>query len=121
MNALFGPMASTPGAQTTAVSASPNGHDPESQGDEEASVRLRLAIVGKYADELGAAMAGRYGFETKSMDELMKGRKGRKTDNVKAKAVWQWLETEVGTSAVGEWECVHLFMLQTEGTARERA
>lgn len=60
---------------------------------------LRLATVGANADELGIRIAERYGLAVKSMDELMKGRKGRKTDLVKAKAASQWLAEE---GAAGE-------------------
>lgn len=52
---------------------------------------LRLAVVGENADELGHRLAERYGLASTSMDELMKGRKGRKTDNVKARAASEWL------------------------------
>ena len=52
---------------------------------------LRLAVVGENADELGRRLAERYGLAATSMDELMKGRKGRKTDNVRAKAASEWL------------------------------
>lgn len=59
------------------------------------SGNLRLAVVGEEADELGRRLAERYGLVAMSMDELMKGRKGRKTDNVKAKAAAEWLAAEV--------------------------
>lgn len=71
--------------------------------DHEASTGggLRLAVVGENADELGLRLAERYGLEATSMDELMKGRKGRKTDNVKARAASEWLAGR-GATAVGE-------------------
>lgn len=52
---------------------------------------LRLTIVGASADELGAKIADRHGLIATSMDKLMKGKKGRKTDNVKARAASAWL------------------------------
>lgn len=57
---------------------------------------LRLAIVGVGADEVGVMMRRRYGFAVTSMDELMKGRRGRRTETVKAKAVSKWLTEEGG-------------------------
>lgn len=65
---------------------------------------LRLAVVGENADELGLRLAERYGLVATSMDELMKGRKGRKTDNVKARAASEWLASG-GATAAG-CECV---------------
>lgn len=81
---------------TTTMTASPHASDrPTGGGDkEESSGRLRLAIVGANADELGIRIGERYGLAVRSMDELMEGRRGRRTDNVKAKAVLGWLEDE---------------------------
>lgn len=62
-----------------------------SQYHEASTGGLRLAVVGENADELGLRLAERYGLAATSMDELMKGRKGRKTDNVKARAASEWL------------------------------
>lgn len=79
-------MMSFPAALAGATAeAVPVGRFPNKQGG------LRLVVVGEHADELGLRMAERYGLVTTSMDELMKGRKGRKTDNVKVKAVSEWL------------------------------
>lgn len=58
---------------------------------------LRLAIIGVGADEVGVMMRGRFGSTVISMDELMKGRRGRRTETVKAKAVSNWL-TEEGSA-----------------------
>lgn len=58
---------------------------------------LRFAIVGVGAGELGERMGERYGLAVTSVDELMKGKKGRRTDNVKAKAVAKWLAEEGGS------------------------
>lgn len=85
-------------AGTTASSAMPEGSDPSKQQG-----GLRLAVVGENADELGRRMAERYGLVATSMNELMKGRKGRKTDNVRAKAVSEWL-AERGGASTGERE-----------------
>lgn len=91
-------MMSSPASQAgMTVSAVPEGRDPSTQGG------LRLAVVGENADELGRRMAERYGLVATSMDDLMKGRKGRKTDNVKAKAVSEWL-AESGGANTGERE-----------------
>lgn len=60
-----------------------------------------MAVVGENADELGLRLAERYGLVSTSMDELMKGRKGRKTDNVKARAASEWLASR-DASAGGE-------------------
>lgn len=68
------------------VTAGSRDHEASSTGG-----GLRLAVVGENADELGLRLAGRYGLVATSMDELMKGRKGRKTDNVKARAASEWL------------------------------
>ena len=59
-----------------------------------------MVVVGPNADELGVKMAERHGLAATSMDELMKGRKGRKTDAVKAKAASKWLAEE--NCAAGE-------------------
>ncbi|CAM9125746.1 unnamed protein product [Scytosiphon promiscuus] len=69
--------------------------------DHERNRNLRIAVVGEGADELGRRIAGRYGLVATSMDELMKGRKGRKTDNVKAKAAAEWLAAAAGEMDVG--------------------
>eukprot|EP00903_Cladosiphon_okamuranus_P010951 g10343.t1 len=57
---------------------------------------LRLAVVGENADEVGLRLAERHGLASTSMDELMKGRKGRKTDSVKARAASEWLARRGG-------------------------
>lgn len=82
-----------------AATAAPEDHERNSPGN------LRLAVVGEGADELGRRLAERYGLVATSMDKLMKGRKGRKTDNVKAKAAAEWLATaveEMGADGMGE-------------------
>lgn len=56
--------------------------------------QLRLVIIGANASELGLKLAEFYGVPVKSMEELMKGRRGPRTDLVKAKAASQWLELE---------------------------
>ncbi|CAM9438459.1 unnamed protein product [Ectocarpus fasciculatus] len=83
-------MTSTPSATTAGTEAgvSAEDHEPSSPAG------LRLAIVGENADELGLRIAERHGLVATSMDGLMKGRKGRKTDNVKAKAAAEWLAEE---------------------------
>lgn len=58
--------------------------------------QLRLVIIGANASELGLKLAESYGVPVKSMEDLMKGRRGRRTDLVKAKAASQWLELEGG-------------------------
>ncbi|CAM9911981.1 unnamed protein product, partial [Ectocarpus sp. 13 AM-2016] len=79
-------MTSTPSATTAGREVSVEDHDPSRPAG-----LLRLAIVGENADELGLKIAERHGLVATSMDVLMKGRKGRKTDNVKAKAAAEWL------------------------------
>lgn len=84
-----------PASAVTTAAAVPEGRDLSKQGG------LRLAIIGENAEELGLRIAEQYGLVATSMDELMEGRKGRKTDNVKAKAVSVWL-TERGGAKTGE-------------------
>lgn len=60
-----------------------------------------MAVVGPNADELGIRMAERHGLAATSMDELMKGRKGRRTDVVKAKAASNWLAAKGAAGEVG--------------------
>ncbi|CAM9177353.1 unnamed protein product [Ectocarpus sp. 12 AP-2014] len=79
-------MTSTPSATTAGREVSVEDHEPSRPAG-----LLRLAIVGENADELGLRIAERHGLVATSMDVLMKGRKGRKTDNVKAKAAAEWL------------------------------
>ncbi|CAN0472724.1 unnamed protein product, partial [Ectocarpus sp. 8 AP-2014] len=79
-------MTSTPSATTAGREVSVEDHEPIRPAG-----LLRLAIVGENADELGLRIAERHGLVATSMDGLMKGRKGRKTDNVKAKAAAEWL------------------------------
>ncbi|CAM9579221.1 unnamed protein product [Ectocarpus sp. 4 AP-2014] len=79
-------MTSTPSATTAGREVSVEDHEPSRPAG-----LLRLAIVGENADELGLRIAERHGLVATSMDGLMKGRKGRKTDNVKAKAAAEWL------------------------------
>lgn len=70
------------------MTAAPQDHEPNGRRP---GGLLRLAVVGENADELGVRLAERYGLVARSMNELMKGRKGRKTDTVKAKAASEWL------------------------------
>lgn len=79
-------MTSTPSATTAGREVSVEDHEPSRPAG-----LLRLAIVGENADELGLRIAERHGLVATSMDGLMKGRKGRKTDIVKAKAAAEWL------------------------------
>lgn len=66
-----------------------------------------MAVIGPNADELGLRMAERHGLAATSMEELMKGRKGRRTDAVKAKAASKWLGEEKGAAGeVGCWLAV---------------
>lgn len=58
--------------------------------------QLRLVIIGANASELGLKLAEFYGAPVKSMEDLMKGKRGRRTDLVKAKVASQWLELEGG-------------------------
>ncbi|CBN74466.1 DEAD box helicase [Ectocarpus siliculosus] len=81
-------MTSTPSATTAGREVPVQDHEPSRPAG-----LLRLAIVGENADELGLRIAERHGLVATSMDGLMKGRKGRKTDNVKAKAAAEWLGT----------------------------
>lgn len=60
-----------------------------------------MAVLGPNADELGVMVAERHGIAATSMDELMKGRKGRRTDAVKAKAASKWLEEKGAAGEVG--------------------
>lgn len=63
---------------------------------------VRFAIVGANADEVGVRTGERYGYAVTSMQGLMEGRKGRKTDTVKAKAVARWLaEADVVSECEG--------------------
>lgn len=73
-----------------------------SQDHEANAGGLRLAVVGENADELGFRLAERYGLVATSMDKLMKGRKGRKTDNVKARAASEWLASRGDATVGGE-------------------
>lgn len=58
---------------------------------------LRCAIVGVGADAVGLRLGQRFGgVVITSIDKLMKGRKGRKTEKVKANAVSKWLTEEGG-------------------------
>lgn len=88
-------MTSSPPEGATSDGRQLNGGTATTEG-ERGGLGLRLAIVGTRADELGLRIAQRYGFGVKSMDELMKGRKGPRTDTVKAKAVSQWMADEKG-------------------------
>lgn len=63
-----------------------------------------MAVVGPNADELGIRMAERHGLAATSMDQLMKGRKGRRTDAVKAKAASNWLADENGAAGEVGWQ-----------------
>lgn len=63
-----------------------------------------MAVVGPNADELGIRMAERHGLAATSMDQLMKGRKGRRTDAVKAKAASKWLAEEKGAAGEVGWQ-----------------
>lgn len=80
-------MMCSPPATAAAATASKD-HEGNSAG-----CRLRVAVVGENADELGLRLAEVGGFVATSMDELMKGRKGRKTDNVKARVASEWLSS----------------------------
>lgn len=96
-------------SSSTAVMAMPSLPTPETASDhhqpstfsgteqESPGLGLRLAVVGAQADELGFRIAERYGLATTSMDELMQGRRGRKTDAVRARAASQWLEDNGAT------------------------
>ncbi len=81
------------------MTASPQDHEPSGKRP---GGCLRLAVVGENADELGTRLAERYGLVARSMDELMKGRKGRKTDNVKAKAASEWLAAGDADVTIGK-------------------
>lgn len=86
---------SLPAARATILVDHDHHDDEPSSSDAAASagvgMGLQLAVIGLNADELGLRMAERHGLLATSMDELMKGRKGRRTDAVKAKAVSKWL------------------------------
>lgn len=56
--------------------------------------RLRLSIVGRNAEKVGFQLGQRIGLSVRSIEELMAGRRGRRTDTVKAKAVLHWLTDE---------------------------
>lgn len=55
---------------------------------------LSLVIIGACADSLGFQVGEHYGFSVKSIDELLEGRRGRKTDNVKVKVILKWITGE---------------------------
>lgn len=55
---------------------------------------LSVSIIGTNAAEAGLLIAEHFKYPVKSMCELMEGRRGRKTDLVRVKAVLQWLEGE---------------------------
>lgn len=60
---------------------------------------LSVSIIGTNAAGAGLLIAERFSYPVKSMCELMEGRKGRKTDLVRVKAVLQWLEGEASGDA----------------------
>lgn len=106
---MTSPLPAAAGASTLGDSSDVDGdHTPTSSGmtasadDRGVGMGLRLAVVGPNADEVGVRMAERHGLAATSMDELMKGRKGRRTDAVKAKAASKWLKEEKGAAAAGE-------------------
>ncbi|CAM9373180.1 unnamed protein product [Laminaria digitata] len=105
---MTSPLPAAAGASTLGDSSHVDGdHEPTSSGmtasadDRGVGMGLRLAVVGPNADEVGVRMAERHGLAATSMDELMKGRKGRRTDAVKAKAASKWLKEEKGAAAAG--------------------
>lgn len=81
--------ASSAGAEDTAVVDPSQGENILDGGG------LRFAIVGVGADAVGLRLGQRFGgVVITSIDKLMKGRKGRKTEKVKANAVSKWLTEE---------------------------
>lgn len=57
---------------------------------------LPLAAVGVGSHALGVSIAEHYGWRVRSINELLTGRKGRRTSAVKARVVAQWLDEDGG-------------------------